>query len=260
MLAAPAIDHEAAMAAIARYYDLDFGAVTADLAFYQSLLPDGGPVSVLELGAGTGRVAIPLAGAGARVVALESSPAMLAAGRAAMEAAGVTVVEADFRRFGLEQRFDLVICAFSTFRHLLTPEDQRACLMAVRRHLTPGGRLVLDLQIATPDEMAPGAQPLVLEWVRRDARTGSVVTKLAAMEADPQSSRLLITYIYDARRSDGTVERTLAQFPLRQVTPGELRARLREAGLKVRSMAGDYTGGGRLEERMVVVAGVGGTG
>ncbi|MCX5659814.1 MAG: class I SAM-dependent methyltransferase [Planctomycetota bacterium] len=109
----------------------------------------GGPV--LELAAGTGRVAWPLAEAGFDVVGLERSPAMLDLARAkgAKHRPEVAVrtqwVLGDMREFQLGQAFGLIYCTFRSFQHLLTPEDQRRCLACAAAHLRPGGRLVINL-------------------------------------------------------------------------------------------------------------------
>jgi SAM-dependent methyltransferase len=102
--------------------------------------------AVLELACGTGRVAIRLAQAGARVVGIDLSPEMLAMARKKSAAIdNVRWVEADMRSFDLEQQFGLVLIPGHAFHNLLTPNDQVACLTSAKRHLASGGMLVVHL-------------------------------------------------------------------------------------------------------------------
>ena len=102
--------------------------------------------AVLELACGTGRVALRLALAGAEVVGLDLSSDMLAVAREkSREVDRVGWVEGDMRSFDLERAFGLVLIPGHAFHNLLTPDDQAACLSCVRKHLSPGGMLVVHL-------------------------------------------------------------------------------------------------------------------
>ncbi len=113
----------------------------------------GGPV--LELGVGTGRVAIPLAKDGREVVGIDRSAAMLARAAAHAKAARakLTLVEADMRSFSLERTFALVTIPFNTFL-MLTPDERWACLARCREHLAPSGRLAIDVFQPNPEVIA----------------------------------------------------------------------------------------------------------
>ena len=126
----------------------DIPVLDGDVAFYLDVAAaTGGPV--LDLGGGTGRVAWPLAEAGRDVSTLDLSSAMLAASRAKAvgrptEVVGrVAFVEADMRTFDLPTRFGLAIAPGRAFQSLLTPEDQRAALDTIHRHLRPDGLFVV---------------------------------------------------------------------------------------------------------------------
>ena len=121
-----------------------------DIAFYLALARRDGSL-VLELGCGTGRVAIALAAAGLEVVGIDSSVGMLDGARAkaarldAETARRLTLVEGDMRSFSLGRTFDSVIVPARAFAFLLTPEAQVSCLTQVRRHLRPEGSLAIHL-------------------------------------------------------------------------------------------------------------------
>lgn len=121
-----------------------------DIAFYLALARREGS-RVLELGCGTGRVAIELAEAGLEVVGIDSSVPMLDGARAkaamldAEIARRLTLVEGDMRTFSLDRTFDSVLIPARAFAFLLTPEAQQECLAQVHRHLRPKGALAIHL-------------------------------------------------------------------------------------------------------------------
>jgi SAM-dependent methyltransferase len=124
--------------------------VAGDVAFYERLAREaGGPV--LELACGTGRVALPLAEHGLEVTGVDSAPAMLAIARRKAEAGPtgtrqrLTLVQGDMTALDLGRHFGLVFVAFRGFQFLLTVPRQRQALAVMRRHLAPGGRIVLHL-------------------------------------------------------------------------------------------------------------------
>jgi SAM-dependent methyltransferase len=135
-----------------RTYDLfiDAGPFDGDIDFYRGCARRFGK-DVLELGAGTARVAIPLAQDGCAVTGLDLSQAMLdfakerIAKLPAATAARIRLVHGDMANFDLRKQFDWILIACRAFQHLIEPAVQRAALQAARRHLRPGGHLVIDL-------------------------------------------------------------------------------------------------------------------
>jgi SAM-dependent methyltransferase len=139
---------------VADHYDILTSGLEGDLDFYVGLAREAEP-PVLELGCGTGRVAIPIARAGVQIVGLDSSPPMLA--KAQERSNGLTNVrwvEGDMREFDLPDRFGLVIIPYRAFQHLMTVDDQKSCLGCIRRHLRDGGRLAFN--VFNPDLVAMG--------------------------------------------------------------------------------------------------------
>jgi SAM-dependent methyltransferase len=132
------------------FYSSSAPQIAGDLAFYERVAREaGGPV--LELACGTGRIALPLAGAGFHVIGVDRSEAMLAIARrklAALPASvqeRLTLVNQDMSALNLGQRFGFVFVPFRSFQALLTIDLQRKSLEAIRRHLEPPGRLALHL-------------------------------------------------------------------------------------------------------------------
>jgi SAM-dependent methyltransferase len=138
----------------ARTYDVSVSDWPGEIDFYRALAAEarakGG--KVLELGCGTGRVAIRLARDGVEVVGLDLSGAMLAVAREKSAGIGsLGWIEGDMRAFELGETFHLAIIPGHGFQNLLTAEDQRACLESARRHLAPGGLLVVHLDHQSVD-------------------------------------------------------------------------------------------------------------
>lgn len=251
------LDANHAISMIAPYYDLDFGHLQEDIELYANLaagLSSG--ARVLELGSGTGRVAAALANRGAKLTAVENSDAMIAAGTGRYQSADVDVIHQDMRQLDVgEDRFDLVICALSSFCHLETRADQLATLRGAQRALAPNGRLLLDLPALSAEDWEEGPRPLLHEWTRCHPVSGRDVTKLASLVAHPASQSQVVTYIYDEARTDGSVDRTIARFPLRHVFRFEVVGLLEAADMRVANFYGSY-GLASVEagERLIVLA------
>ena len=143
--------------AIARLYDPWSVSVTEDVQFYvEEAVPARSPV--VELAVGTGRIAIPTAAAGVRVIGVDSSPGMLEVCRERAEAAGVARL-LDLRLGELEappveERVALVTCPFRSFLHLLDDDARLRALRSARELLLPGGRLIFDVFAPAADDIA----------------------------------------------------------------------------------------------------------
>ncbi len=156
--------------ALAAYEDADFASrlgveSASEVQYYVRLARGAG--DVLEYGAGRGRVTLPMARAGARVVAVDLSTQLSAAleGALTSEPSGVrrrvTVKLGDMRSLRLGRTFPLVLAPSDTFSHLYTRTDVEAFLACVRAHLAPGGTFVFDMawpRLPHGDETAEEAQ------------------------------------------------------------------------------------------------------
>jgi SAM-dependent methyltransferase len=125
------------------WHDVECGAYAEDLPLWRDLaISHAGPV--LDVGAGTGRVTLHLAGQGHRVVALDRSPDLLAALRSRAGGLPVETVEADAREFDLgERRFGLILVPMQTVQLLGGPEGRAPFLRCARAALAPGGLLAI---------------------------------------------------------------------------------------------------------------------
>jgi SAM-dependent methyltransferase len=218
-----------------------------DAAFFvEAGKQSGGPA--LEIGCGTGRVLIPTARAGIEITGLDLSPHMLAVCRERLAAepaevrARVRLAEADMRSFDLGRTFGLVTLPFRPFQHLLTVEDQLACLGCIHRHLAPGGRLVLDVFNPSLDgltrrnlgeEMSP--EP---EFSMPDGRR--VLRKHKMVSRDPFLQVIQAELIYYVSHPDGRQERLVHHLTMRYFFRFELEHLLARAGFEVEALYADY--------------------
>lgn len=142
---------------IALFYDPWSRSVTEDVGFYvDHALASGGPV--VELAVGTGRIAIPIAEAGIRVIGVDSSPAMLEVARSAAASAGVSELvdlrPGDLREPPVAERVPLAICPFRSLLHMDTEAEKLRALRAARDLLEPGGRFVFDVFAPSAEDIA----------------------------------------------------------------------------------------------------------
>jgi SAM-dependent methyltransferase len=178
---------------IAGIYDPWSRSVTEDVEFYvEHALAVEGPV--VELAVGTGRIAIPVARAGRRVIGVDSSPAMLAVARAAAREAGVEELldlrVGDLREPPVPERVDLVICPFRSLLHMRTEDEKLLALSAARNLLVDGGAFVFDVfapsreDIAETDGRWLEREPGIFERADWDegSRTLSLSVRSAAAE------------------------------------------------------------------------------
>jgi SAM-dependent methyltransferase len=143
--------------AIARLYDPWSRSVTEDIAFYVEEALAVAPGPVVELGVGTGRIAIPIASEGIRLIGVDSSPGMIEVCREQADLAGVAdlvdVRFGDYREPPVSGRVRLVVCPFRAYLHMHTDVARREALAAAHELLVPGGRFVFDVFTPDPHEM-----------------------------------------------------------------------------------------------------------
>lgn len=241
---------------VARFYDLDLEGFDDDLALY---MESAAGRDVLELGCGTGRVAVPLAATGVRVTGVDLSPAMIGLARGRAEGLPLRLVEGDMRSLDLGERFGAVFVPLGGLQHMATAADVVRALATVARHLAPGGQAVVDVEAPHPDDWLAGPRPLLQHWTRdlppSPAGPGGAVTKLVAVEGRPVESLREVTYHFDVQPPEGPLRRMTQRFALRVITAGELELAARLAGLGVAAWYGDYDGAPPREgdDRLIAV-------
>lgn len=257
---------ESRSAALARLYDLDLAEDPGDLDLYlalaERLAPDG---SIVELAVGTGRIAVPIAAAGHRVVGVDVDPAMLARATARARAAGPTaakrlqLIEGDLATVAVPVSggFGLAILGLSSILLLAERGAQAAAIHRMRELLGPGGIAVIDAWLPAVEDLARFDGRVSLEWLRTDSETGREVTKLASARYDPARRIVTLTTIFEEAEPGSPPVRWTRSEALRLVGPDELVGLVEQAGFQIETLAGDHELSSTVDagsERVVLVA------
>ncbi len=217
--------------------------ISGDISFYLDCAERFGS-PVLELGVGTGRIAAALAKAGHQVVGLDRSKGMLDAARKKSEAlaGAVQLIEADITGFVLGKTFPLALIPFSTFQHLTTPDQQRACLTATHRHLTAGGHLVLDVFDPILDACVPGAETPNPDREAVEPATGHILRRRSvARTNDPHSQTFIESFRLERLDASGRLlDNEEATHHLRWATRQEMAYLFELCGFEIEAEFSDF--------------------
>jgi len=233
---------------LAHYYDLEYASYEEDIDFYvrfADALDPGRKLPVLELGCGTGRIAVSLAEAGFGVVCVDVSDGMLevCAGKARGRGVGrlITPVRADMHDLkGVPPGpYKLAFCALNSFAYLTGMEDQLSALSSVKGLLVQHGIQVLDLTPPWPHLLPPSDGEVIHQGTYPES-DGALVHKLVTSRAEPSAQMHHVTLMYDHEASDGALTRTSQQLDLRWTGRYEMEALLRLAGYELENVYGSY--------------------
>jgi SAM-dependent methyltransferase len=224
--------------------------VEGDIDFYRRLAGEtGGPI--LDVGCGTGRVATALVADGHEVVGIDLSAPMLRLADQRREALSADVAarlsfhEADMTTLDLGRDFALVVAPSRVFQFLLTTDAQRQALAALRSHLRPDARLVLDLFDPLLDRVVPSAEVTARGGELVHPTTGNRVTwEVTGRRPDPARQLIVEEWAASEIDASGEVLRTdTERLTLRWSLRSEMRLLFELAGLKVVADYGDFRGG-----------------
>jgi len=202
--------------------------------FLVGLAGDGG---ALELGIGTGRIALPLAERGVAVHGIDLSEAMVARLRAKPGGDKVGVTIGDFATTRVEGRFTLAYVVYNTIQNLTTQEAQVACFQNVAEHLDAGGCFVIE--VGLPD--LRGEEFRIFGFSERHV----------GIDEYDVANQGLISHHY-SRRADGTFK--YSSGPFRYVWPAELDLMAQLAGMKLRERYSGWIGEPFTSESAKLVA------
>lgn len=233
---------------VAELYDYVPGyAGRPDLDFYLDYARAAGG-KILELGCGTGRLLIPIAAAGHQIVGLDLSQYMLARCREKLTRqraevqSRVQIVQADMTAFSLGETYALITIPFRAFQHLLSVEEQLACLRCAHAHLDPGGKLILDLFQVNLHYLVDPSSAEEKEDFAGVALPGggrlSRTHRIAAWHRAEQYND--VEMIYYVAHPDGATERLVQAFPFRYFFRYEVEHLLARCGYAVAEVFGSF--------------------
>ena len=211
------------------WHDLECGSYESDLSCWRDLAAEhGGPI--LDVGAGTGRVALMLAGEGYAVTALDLDASLLEALDERAPSAGITTTCCDARDFSLAERFNLIIVPMLTIQ-LFGGESGRArFLSAAARHLAPGGCLSVAIADLLDDEHgAAGGETLDADVCTLNGASYSS----RAVELKLRDERIGIERRREITTATGSVEQSTSTDWIDTVSADELEAEGAAAGLAI---------------------------
>jgi SAM-dependent methyltransferase len=190
-------------------------------------LAEGG--RALEFAIGTGRVGVPLSQRNVPVAGIEFSAAMIAELRAKVDEATIPVVLGDMASATVPGSYSLVYLVYNTISNLLTQAEQVACFRNAARHLSPGGRFVIELWVPELRKLPPGQQAVV--WHSEAGYIG--------LDTYDVLNQRLVSHHF--RFSEGR-EAKLFRSPHRYIWPAELDLMAQLAGFELESRHADWRG------------------
>jgi SAM-dependent methyltransferase len=220
-------------------YDHDY-----DLPFWLELAEhEAGPI--VEWGAGTGRIATPLARSGHDVTAVEISGEMVSRGREkGGESGSAEWITGDMRHADPSREFRLAVCAFNSFLCLTGPDDALTFLANAAAHLKPGGMLGIEVSAFRPEELAtPHGGPALQHDLTRDLPDGGMLERFSLSTYDAAEQLLSMRLFYELYGIGGVMyERRSGTLEIRTTTRDELTLMLRLSGFTVEEVYGGFDG------------------
>lgn len=220
-----------------RYYDQHQKEFVEDISFYITQAETFGE-PILELACGTGRITIPIAEKGFDITGIDVSDGMLSRARAKTERKELDIdfIHADIRDFNLNKRFNLIILAYNALAHIHDLESFEALCHAVKRHLAPEGRFIVDMFVPKMEYFVRDATNRypVTEFPNPDGEGSVVITENNVYDNATQINHVKWYYRI------GDEPEQVRELNMRIYFPQELEALLTYNGFHVERKYGDF--------------------
>jgi ubiquinone/menaquinone biosynthesis C-methylase UbiE len=248
--------------AIAEYYDFEYphhDFLEQDVPFFLGQMQKRKGQSVLEIAAGTGRAAIPVAQAGHRVVGMDYAKDMLDIARRKRDAVGLTdrelrLVHADALRLNLRERFDWICVFFNTFLAFPTLEEQDRLMGVIVRHLAPNGRFWVDLFQPDYGLLAADASEGLEPFIFYVPPLGRTVFKTTDIRRSPHRQVQRVTFNYRWFENDGVARQAKTHFDMTWMFAREFQLLVERHGLRVERLFGNYDGSALTDDSPRIIA------
>ena len=196
---------------------------------------------ILELGCGTGRVALVLAAEGFRVTGLDLSEQMLGVFREKLASRPeltdrITLIHGNMAEFSLDRKFAMIIAPFRAFQALTDDGDIEKSLACIHKHLTDDGIFIVNVFNPIPGRTTEQTwcYPETVQWERLDEATGNyVVKKHWGDKIDTANQVIYPHFAYEVTYPDGKNERITDDLKLKYYYNYQLRAAVEKAGMKI---------------------------
>lgn len=231
---------------IASFYDLEVADMWGeeDIHFYIEYAKNM-KGHALELACGTGRITIPMADEGIKVVGLDISKEMLEVANKKINMLdkksqkNIKLIKGNMRNFDLGQKFSYIFIAFRAFQSLLTREDQKSCLTCAKKHLDTNGILIIDLFAPSHIILASKERSKYLGNIY-DKRQEAFITIKSETEFNLANQTLKEDRFYEWTDKNGNFHRKMWSFELSYLFRYEAEFLLENQGFKVENVFGDF--------------------
>jgi len=221
----------------AQLYDYYQKGVENDVNFYLNYFRNFNG-KILEIGAGTGRITIPLLKKGIDVTAIDIAPKMLEVLKEKLEKDNLQarIICTDMRNFKMKEKFDAVIVTFRTFQHMYSVDDQKATLKNIKRHLKQKGILIFDVYAPKLKYIEGGDW----QWREDDKEIAPLVKdKIKIFQRNKYDmAEQVMCQEYRVDYLNGKTDTT--NFKMRFFFPFEVRHLLEMTGFEVKNLYGDF--------------------
>ncbi len=234
---------------IAEFYDDVYEHVRPnDISFFIEYSGKSGG-RTLELACGTGMILEPTAVSGCDITGLDYSLYMLRKCREKLDKQPaevqkrVKLMQGNMASFDTGETYSLVTIPFRSFQHLITVEEQKACLTCVNKHLSPHGQLIIDVFHPRPDRLVPNPSYTaeVEDYPDKELPDGRKLrrtNRIAGFHRDRQYND--VELIYYITHPDGKKERLVQSFPMRYLYRYEMEHLLTLCGFRVVELYGNF--------------------
>ena len=220
-----------------KLYDDQFWWKKNDIEFWKKIYSQSKWNTVLELGSGTGRLALPLLKEGATYSGLEISKKFCQHAEKKISNGGFTpdIINQDFRDFNINKKYDLIFIGFNTFLHLLTDSDALFFFKSVKRHMHSNTLFYIDILVPNPDFLYKGNKRLKnLEYV--DSKTNDIIYVDEICKYDEITEIMKVKWIYYSKNK----QEEEYQFTMRMYYTDTMNRLITDSGLYINNLWGDY--------------------
>ena len=227
-------------------YDYDNRPIARDdIPFYRTLIPSGS--KVLELAAGTGRIAIELVKNGCSMTCIDLSDEMLEVfrnkvhGLPAETASRISIIKGDMRNFDFPEAFDWIIIPFRSFQWLAEPSEREACLECIKKHMQPSSRAVITFFNPIEDLLNAWGVFKNIEVYLSDLPDGTILRRFESQgRHDKEKQVIECNNVYRIFKGDALKAEYRHDFEIVYLFPGQIKAMLDKAGFEIEAMYGYY--------------------
>ena len=218
-------------------YDDQYWWKKNDMEFWKNIYQESFGNNILELGVGTGRLAIPLIKEGAKYTGIEISEEFCRYSKKQLNkyCNSFKIINNDFRSFNLNTKFDMIFIGFNTFLHLLNDNDAIFFFDSIKKHMHKNTRFYIDILVPNP-EFLYKTNKRIKNFEYIDSKTNQTIYVDEICQYDYITEIMKVKWIYYSNNK--TEEER--EFTMRMYFPDTMNRLLVDSGLTITNLWGDY--------------------